>query len=146
MRTHLVLIATCLLAVGCATPKSREEMLASVKTFERSCSPKVSTAEASRRLQSAWTSCFVASRGIDIVSTGHAVERARVIVTSEEIDGAKVLIARLASPRFGSLPTPLSNSILLMADIRETSECRSEVVVRATKSHWEKRSDKQLLG
>jgi hypothetical protein len=143
MRFALVFTAVCLFVTGCAVPKSREEMLASAKSVERVCSSELSPAEAVQRLKSAWAACFVAPRGVDVVPVGQTVvahERSRVIVTSEQVGSTSVLIARLAPSPFGMLPTPLSNAVFLVADIQATNECRSEITVRASNSHWEKRS------
>ncbi len=142
MRTSLLLLLACASTIGCAVPKSRDEMLASVKTFNRVCSSDFSPNEVAERLRSAWSACFVSPRSIGVMPVGKTVvvhENARVIVSNERIGETTVLMARLAPSPFG-IATPLSNSVLLMADIRATSECRSEVVVRATNSHWEKRS------
>jgi hypothetical protein len=143
MRNHLLLITACLLITGCATHKSRDDMVSEVKIFERVCSSELSAEEAARRLQAAWTACFVTPSGVNIVPIGQTIavyQRSRIIITSEQVDTTKVLIARLPPPGFGMPLNPMSNAIFLMADIRETNECRSEIVVRATNSYWEKRS------
>ena len=117
-------------------------MLTSAKSLDRVCSAELSPTEAMQRLRSAWATCFVNPPGINVVPLGQTIvahERSRVIVTTEQLGETGVLIARLAPPPRG-IVTPLTNSVFLMADVRETRECRSEVVVRAANSHWEKRA------
>lgn len=142
MRNTPLLLAVCLSIAGCAMPRSRDEMLASATGLNRVCSGEFSPAEATQRLRSAWATCFVNPPGVKVIPLGRTVvahERSRVIITNEQLGAASIIIARLAPPPSGMM-TPLSHSVFLMADIRETNECRSEVVVRAANSHWEKRA------
>ena len=142
MRLPLILLGLSFALAGCSVPKSRDEMLTSAASVHRTCSAEHSPADAAARLRAAWIGCFVTSPGINVVPLGQTVAvspKSRVIVTSEQAGSTGVLIARLARPPVGVI-TPLSNSVLLMADIQATAECRSEVIVRAASSHWEKRA------
>lgn len=142
MHRRLLWVGVCLSIVGCSTPKSRDEMLASDATVYKTCSTELAPPDAVQRLRAAWSGCFVASPGVNVLPLGQTVvasSKSRVIVTSDQVGATGVLIARLEPPPVGVF-SPLSNSVFLMADIRETSECRSEVLVRAANSHWEKRA------
>lgn len=62
------------------------------------------------------------------------------MVAREQLSGATVLTMRFVT-RPLSLPTPFDKAHVLMADIRETPECKSEVVVRAADENWKKMAD-----
>lgn len=136
----------CALLLGCAAPKTRDEMLASSVSSTRVCSTELSPGDAVERLQIAWSRCFVSPRSIGIAIVGNtatAYENSRVALSREDVKETSVLVARIAS-RPLSIPNPLSHSMLLMADIRETKECRAEVVVRAANTHWQKRANETV--
>lgn len=141
MRNKIILIVTVASLTACSIPKSRQEMLGSVTPITTVCSQNYSPADALQRLQTAWSTCFVRPPGIAIAQTGNlpvVYPQSRVKLEIAKEDSTTVLIARLAEVT--GMPTPLSNSVLLMADLQGTTQCRTEIVVRAATSHWEKRA------
>jgi len=141
MRHISFTVITALALSACSIPKSRNEMLGSFPPHITVCSQNHSPREAVERLQQAWSTCFVRPPRMGIAQTGKfavAYEQSRIRLELSKENSTDVLVARLAESI--GMPTPLSNSILLMADIQATSQCRSEISVRAATSHWEKRS------
>lgn len=138
----LIAVVSCLLLASCSAPKTREEMLSTASSTVRVCSSQLTPAESVSRLREGWESCFVRPPSNDIGFAAGKVfisESSRIEIVEERQGDATVLIARI-SARERSSATPLTNTIVLMADVRESSDCKSEVLVRATNRHWEKRS------
>ncbi|ABM96823.1 hypothetical protein Mpe_B0043 (plasmid) [Methylibium petroleiphilum PM1] len=130
----------CLALVGCALPQTRDEMLSAASSPVRVCSSELTTAGAAERLEAAWQRCFVSPRTMGVAQTGSGAvfyEQSRLVVFRDRVGDATVLSTRIAR-RPLDLPTPLNQALFLMADIRETPECKSEVVVRAAAENWQK--------
>ncbi len=126
---------------ACAVPKSRNEMLGAFPPHTTVCSQQYSPGEAALRLQRAWSTCFVRPAGIGIAQTGGVpvlYEQSRIKLDRSKEDSTEVLTARIAE--HVGMPSPLSNAILLLADFQPTSQCRTEIVVRAASTLWEKRA------
>lgn len=132
----------CVVLAGCATPKTREEMLALPTEPVRVCAPALTPEQAVERLQAAWNQCFVRGPRMAISFVGAnavAYPEGGVVLTHERKDDTHVLSTRLP-PSSWNRPSPLGNTLLLMAEVRQTGTCPAEVTVRASNDHWRKRA------
>jgi len=138
-----LLVLACVAVAGCAAPKqSRDEMLAANLVVTRVCSG-LSVAEAAERLKSAWQACFMKPPSINVIPLGTTTAvytSSRLMVTEDSRGGMTTLFTLIAPQRFAP-PSPFSRSILLMADLRETAECRAEVQVRPATDDWKAPAD-----
>ena len=144
----LIAALACLGLVACAGgPRTRQEMLAATPDVTRVCSD-VDVKVATEHLRKIWATCYGRASQFNMAPSGTgglvAYRTSELQVFELKTPEGSSLYVRLVNPP-GNLPTPLSNAILLMADVQPSAQCRSEVVMRTTTSHWLERAEASAL-